>query len=130
MAKTQVATALVSSASNAAGGTTRARIDCTGVDGGFITIRMTNGGVAPSVQCVARILAAHKGSSMPTAAAEGTADLDWKQVMEVGAGLTVSTSTRSVYRFGPEASYLEVEFTGNTGQAVTVEAHATTYTYA
>lgn len=129
MAKTQAATAIVSSTSNSAGGTTRGRLDCTAVDGGIVTLRITNGGTGPTVQCEARILIAHKGSSMPAAGAEGTGDLDWKQVYVIGGGTTASASTRLPYRFGPEVAYLEVEFTGNTGQAVTVEAHATTYTY-
>lgn len=129
MAKTQAATAIVSSASNTAGSTTRGRLDCTAVDGGTVTFRITNGGTGPTVQCEARILIAHKGSSMPAAGAEGTGDLDWKQVYVLGGGTTANAKTRGVYQFGPEVAYLEVEFTGNTGQAVTVEAHATTYTY-
>lgn len=129
MAKTQAATAIVTSAANTAGSTTRGRLDCTAVDGGIITFRLTNGGTGPTVQCEARVLVAHKGSSMPAAASEGAADTDWKQVAVIGGGTTASASTRGVYRFGPEVAYAEVEFTGNTGQSVTVEAHATTYTY-
>ena len=129
MAKTQAGTAIVSSAANTAGSTTRGRLDCTAVDGGVVTIRLTNGATGPTVQAVGRILVAHKGSSMPAAAAEGTADTDWKQVVEVGGGVTASATTRFVYRFGPEVAYLEVEFTGNTAQSVTVEANATTYAY-
>ncbi len=129
MAKTQSATAIVSSAANTAGSTTRGRLDCTAVDGGIVTFRITNGGTGPTVQCEARILVAHKGSSMPAAAAEGTGDTDWKRVYTLGGGTANSASTRGVYRFGPEVAYLEVEFTGNTGQSVTVEAHATTFAY-
>ena len=129
MAKTQAATAIVTSASNAAGATTRGRIDLTAVDGGIITFRITNGGTGPTVPATARVLVAHKGSSMPAAAAEGTADTDWKQVYELGGGVTANASTRGVYRFGADLAYAEIEFTGNTGQAVTVEAHATTYVY-
>ncbi len=129
MAKTQAATAIVSSAANTAGSTTRGRLDCTAVDGGIVTFRITNGGTGPTVQCEARILVAHKGSSMPAAAGEGTGDTDWKRVYVLGGGTTNSASTRGVYRFGPEVAYLEVEFTGNTGQSVTVEAHATTFAY-
>ncbi len=129
MAKTQAATAIVTSASRAAGAAaTRGRLDCSAVDGGIVTFRITNG-TAPTLQCEARILVAHKDSAMPSAAAEGSGDLDWKQVYVIGGGITASASTRGVYRFGPEVAYLEVEFEGNTGQAVTVEAHATTYTY-
>lgn len=129
MAKSQTRTALVSSASNSAGGTTRGRLDCSAVDGGILTFRITNGGTGPTVQAEARVLVAHIGTSMPSAASEGTADTDWKLVYSVGGGTTASASTRGVYRFGPEVAYLEIEFTGNTGQAVTVEAIATTYVY-
>lgn len=129
MAKTLARTAIVSSAANADGSTTRGRLDCSSVDGGIVTFRITNGATGPTAQAVARILIAHKDSAMPAAAAEGTGDTDWKQVLEIGGGTTANASTRGVYRFGPEVAYLEVEFTGNTGQSVTVEAHATTYTY-
>jgi hypothetical protein len=129
MAKTQTATVLVSSAANTAGSTTRGRLDCTAVDGGILTFRMTNGGTGPTVQCSARVLVAHKQTSMPAAASEGTGDNDWKKVFEIGGSTTASASTPSSYVFGPEVAYLEIEFTGNTGQSVTVEAHATTYTY-
>ncbi len=129
MAKTQAATVLVASVSQAAAGTTRGRLDCSTVDGGIVTFRMINGATGPTAQCVARILIAHKGAAMPAAAAEGTGATDWKQVYEIGGGVTANGSFRSSYRFGPEVAYLEVEFTGNTGQAVTVEAHATTFAY-
>lgn len=129
MAKTLARTAVVSSASNSAGGTTRGRLDCSAVDGGILTFRITNGGTGPTVQCEARVLVAHKDSAMPAAASEGTGDTDWKQVYVIGGGTTANASSRGVYNFGPEVAYLEIEFTGNTGQAVTVEAHATTYTY-
>lgn len=129
MAKSQTATAIITSASNGAGSQTRGRLDCTAVDGGIVTFRITNGGTGPSSQCEGRILVAHKGSSMPAAAAEGTGDTDWKHVYTIGGGIANSASTRGVFRFGPEVAYLEVEFDGNATQAVTVEAHATTYTY-
>jgi len=129
MAKTQAATVLVSSATLTAGGTTRGRLDCTAVDGGIVTFRITNGATGPTVQCVANVLVAHKGSAMPAAASEGTGDTDWKIVLIIGGGTVNSDSTRGVYEFGPEVAYLEIEFTGNTAQSVTIEAHATTYTY-
>jgi hypothetical protein len=128
MAKTQARTALVSSAAKAAATATRGRLDCTGVDGGILTFRITNG-TAPSVQCEARVMIAHKGSAMPAEAAEGTGDLDWKQVYVIGGGVVASASTRGTYEFGPEVAYLQIEFSTHTGPDVTVEAHATTYTY-
>lgn len=129
MAKTLTRTALVSSASNAAGATTRGRLDCSAVDGGILTFAITNGATGPSAQCEARVMVAHKDTAMPSAGAEGTGDGAWKQVYVLGGGTTANAKTRGVYQFGPEAAYLEVEFTGNTGQAVTVEAIATTYAY-
>jgi len=129
MAKTLARTALVTSATNTAGSTTRGRIDVTAVDGGIVTFRITNGGTGPTVACEARILIAHKDTAMPALGSEGTGDTDWKQVTAIGGGTTASASSRGVFRFGPEVAYLEVEFTGNTVQSVTVEAHVTTFTY-
>jgi hypothetical protein len=128
MAKTSTQTAVVTSATNTAGSTARGRLDCSGADGGHVTFRITNGGTGPTVQCEARVLVSH-ASALPTAAAEGTADNDWKQVFALGGGTTASASTRGRFVFGPEVRHLEVEFTGNTGQSVTVEAIATTYVY-
>ena len=129
MAKTITAAVLVSSAANTAGSTTRGRLDASGADGGMIRWRMTNGGTGPTVQCSARVLIAQKNSAIPSAAAEGTADTDWKQVYEQGGGTTASASTRGSYRFGPEVAYIEIEFTGTTGQSVTVECTGDSYVY-
>lgn len=129
MAKNITGAVLVSSAANTAGSTTRGRLDCSAADGGMIRFRMTNGGTGPTVQCVARVLIARKQTSMPAAASEGTGDDDWKQVYELGGGTANSASTRGSYRFGPEVSYIEIEFTGNTGQSVTVECTGDTYAY-
>lgn len=129
MAKTLTAAALVSSASNAAGSTTRGRLDCSAADGGMIRWRITNGGTGPTAQCEARVLVARKGSAMPSAASEGTGDDDWKIVYVQGGGTASSAVTRGAYRFGPEAAYIEIEFSGNTGQAVTVECTGDTYAY-
>ena len=129
MAKTITAAALVSSAANTAGSTTRGRLDVSAADGGMIRFRITNGATGPTVQCEARVLVAAKDSSMPAAAAEGTGDLDWKQVHVIGGGTTANASTRGSYRFGPEIAYIEIEFTGNTGQSVTVECTGDSYTF-
>lgn len=95
----------------------------------MIRFRITNGGTGPTVQCEARVLVAAKNTSMPAAAAEGTGDLDWKQVYVIGGGTTANASTRASYRFGPEIAYIEIEFTGNTGQSVTVECTGDSYVY-
>lgn len=128
MAKTLTAAVLVSSAANTAGSTTRGRLDASAADGGMIRWRITNGGTGPTLACEARILIARKQASMPAAAAEGTGDDDWKQISAQSGGTTASASTRSSFRFGPEVAYVEIEFTGNTGQSVTVECTGDTYT--
>ena len=129
MAKPLARTSVVASATNTAGSTTRGRLDCSAVDGGIVTFRITNGGTGPTAQCEARVLIAHKDSAMPSAASEGTGAGDWKQVYVIGGGTANSGTARGVYQFGPEVAYLEIEFTGNTAQSVTVESFATTYTY-
>jgi len=129
MPKTLVGTALVSSAANTAGSTVRARVSVDAVDGGMITMRITNGGTGPTLPCTGRVFIAHKQASMPATAGEGTGDGAWKQVAEFGGGSVASVSTRFAYRFGPEVAYAQVEFTGNTGQSVTVEAHVTTFVF-
>lgn len=129
MALTKTGQVLVSSVSNGAGSTTRGRLDCSGADGGEIRWRLTTGGTGPTAQCEARIMVARKQASMPAAGAEGTGDDDWKQVYWQGGGTTASTSTRGVYRFGPDIAYVQIEFAGNTGQAVTVECTGDTYAY-
>lgn len=129
MAKTITAAVPVTSVTNTAGSTTRGRLDCSAADGGMIRWRITNGGTGPTVQCEARILMARKQGSMPAAAAEGTGDDDWKQVYVQGGGTTANASMRGSYVFGPEAAYIEIEFTGNTGQSVTVECTGDTYAY-
>lgn len=129
MALTKTGAVLVSSAANTAGSTTRGRLDVSAADGGEIRWRMTNGGTGPTVQCEARIMVARKQSSMPAAGAEGTGDDAWKQVYTQGGGVTASASTRGVYRFGPEVAYVQIEFTGNTGQSVTVECTGDSYAY-
>lgn len=129
MAKTITGAVLVSSAANTAGSTTRGRLDVSAADGGEIRWRMTNGGTGPTVQCEGRVMVARKQASMPAAAAEGTGDDAWKQVWVAGGGTAASASTRGVYTFGPEVAYIQIEFTGNTGQSVTVECTADSYVY-
>lgn len=129
MAKTMTGQVLVSSASNAAGSTTRGRLDVSAADGGMIRWRITNGGTGPTVQCEASVMVARKQASMPAAGAEGTSDDAWKQVAVVGGGTIAGASTRGSYRFGPEVAYIQIEFGGNTVQAVTVECTGDSYAY-
>jgi hypothetical protein len=120
MALTKTARTLVASAANAAGATTRGRLDMNAVQGGgFLTIKMTNGGTGPTTQCLCNILIAHN-TTLPTAASAGT---DWKTIASYGGGTVASYPTEIGISIDPSIMCLEVEFTGNTGQSVTVEAY-------
>ena len=124
MALTKSDTTIIASASNAAGAISRGTIDLSSAYGGIVTMKITNGGTAPTLQCEGRVLISH-ADTLPTAASAGA---DWKTVWRFGGGTTASGVTEQSFQFGPEVRHLEVEFAGNTGQAVTVEAIASTYT--
>ena len=124
MALTKSDTTIIASASNAAGATSRGTIDLSSAYGGIVTMRITNGGTAPTLQCEGRVLISH-ADTLPTAASAGA---DWKTIWRFGGGTAANAVTEQSFQFGPEVRHLEVEFTGNTAQAVTVEAVATTYT--
>ncbi len=115
---------IVASAANTAGSTTRGTLDLRGKYGGTLTYKMTNGGTGPTIQCEARVLIAHNDSTTPTAASAGT---DWKTINRVGNGTANSTVGEWTMDI-QSVQHLEVEFTGNTGQSVTVEAYFTEFT--
>ena len=118
---TRTITAVIAEAtSNTAGSTTRGRVDARGMDSGWLHIKITNGATGPTVQCEARILVSDTDGSAPSAAAAGTA---WKTIL---SGITPGVANNAVREYwwyhGPGQTHGEVEFTGNTGQTVTVEA--------
>lgn len=116
---------LVASTSNAAGSTTRGTRDMRGKHGGLLTAKITNGGTGPTVQCTATVLIAHNSGATPTAGSEGA---DWKTYAVLGGGGTTASAVTPLSMVIPPCCHVEVEFTGNTGQAVTVEAIITDYT--
>lgn len=118
MALSKTARSVVASASNAAGDTTRGTIDLETTYGGLLTMKITNGATGPTVQCEGRVLVAHN-ATLPAAASAGA---DWKTVYTFGGGTGVNAVTEMSYLVDTSVMALEVEFTGNTGQAVTVEA--------
>lgn len=105
--------------SNTAGSTTRGTVDLRTAQGGILTMKITNGATGPTVQCEGRVLVAHNGGATPTAASAGT---DWKTVWRFGGGTANNGVTEQSYVVDAGVMHLEVEFTGNTGQTVTVEA--------
>jgi hypothetical protein len=116
---------LVSSASNAAGATTRGTRSMIGKHGALLTAKITNGGTGPTIQCTATVLIAHTTGSTPTAASEGA---DWKTYAVLGGGGTTANAVTPMSIVLPPCCHVEIEFTGNTGQAVTVESLITDYT--
>lgn len=105
--------------SNGAGSTTRGTVDLRAKHGGLLTVKITNGATGPTVQATCNILVAHNSGSTPTAASAGT---DWKTIWSFGGGTTNSAITEQSMDVPAGAMHLEVEVTGNTGQAVTCEA--------
>lgn len=120
-------TLVAAGTSNAAGATTRGTLDLRTAHGGLLTLKMTNGATGPTTQCVANILVAHNSGATPTAASAGA---DWKTIWSVGGGTVANAITEQSVEIGPGVMHLEVEFTGNTGQAVTVEAYLSEITNA
>lgn len=118
MALSKTARTIVASASNAAAGTTRGAIDLETTYGGYLTLKMTNGATGPTVQCTANVLIAHN-ATLPATASAGA---DWKTIASIGGGTTNNGVTEFSIPIDHSIMALEVEFTGNTGQAVTVEA--------
>lgn len=114
-------TLIAANTSNAAGAATRGVLDLRTAQGGILTVKITNGGTGPTVQAEARVMIAHTGGATPAAAAAGA---DWKTVHRMGGGGTANGAVTELppYEVGPGVMHLQVEISGNTGQAVTCEA--------
>lgn len=110
---------IVASASNSAGGTTRGTVDLRTAGGGRLTGKISNGATGPTLPCEMRILVAHNSGATPAAASEGA---DWKTIAVFVGSVTANAVRPFSLQVDPGVMHLEVEFTGNTGQAVTVEA--------
>lgn len=118
MALSKTARNVVVSTSNAAAGITRGTIDLETTYGGLLTMKITNGATGPTAQCEGRVLIAHS-ATLPAAASAGA---DWKTLYTFGGGVVANAVTEMSFHVPTSVMALEVEFTGNTGQAVTVEA--------
>lgn len=116
---------IAAATSNTAGSTTRGTQDLRTAFGGILTIKLTNGATGPTVQAVANVLIAHNAGATPTAGSAGT---DWKTVYSVGNGTANSTVGEWSFPIDQSVMHLEVEVTGNTGQAVTCEAFFSEFT--
>ncbi|MCK0507924.1 hypothetical protein [Aromatoleum anaerobium] len=112
-------TLIAAGTSNTAGATTRGTLDLRTAQGGVLTIKLTNGATGPTAQCEGRVLVAHTSGATPAAASAGA---DWKTVWRFGGGVTSNAITEQSFPVDAGVMHLEVEFAGNTGQAVLCEA--------
>lgn len=102
---------LQASASNTAGSTTTGTaLDLTTKFGGVATMKITNGGTGPTVACDAVLEVSGDNST-------------FYEYSRATAGTSNSTSYTFVVEIPIGIMYLRSKFTGNTGQAVTVEAY-------
>ena len=85
-----------------------------------------NGATGPTLQCEGRVMIAHTELGTPATNAAGAV---WKTIWRFGGGITANAVTEQSYEFGPGVKHIQIEFTGNTGQAVTVEAIGSTVDY-
>ena len=87
--------------------------------GGLVTAKITNGGTGPTTACECRVLIAHNAST-PSA---GSAGSDWKTIGKGAGSLVASAIIEYSWYIDEAVMALEVEFDGNTGQDVTIEAY-------
>ena len=114
---------ILSSTSNAAGnGIVRQGLDCRTFDGLILTCKITNGATGPTLQGTIKILISHSTGPLPTFAAEGA---EWHTLYDAVGGGTNSVSATPYTAWAciiPEqVQHVEIEYGGNTGQAVTFE---------
>lgn len=108
---TKNARTIQASASNTAGGsTTGTAVDLTTAFGAAVTGKVTNGATGPTVGCDFVIEVSHDNAT-------------WYESYRVTAGVANSGSYSWTSELGMGVMYARARFTGNTGQAVTVEAY-------
>lgn len=112
-------TLIAAGTSNAVGSSTRGTADLRTAQGGLLTVKVTNGATGPTAPATVNVLAAHASGATPTAASAGA---DWKTIWSFAASTGNNAITEQSIAIDPALMHLQVEVTGNTGQAVTCEA--------
>ena len=119
MAIAHATVAAQASASNAAAGTTTGSwIDLTSAYKASILALIINGATGPTVACTATVDLSPDNGTTVYPGAGGSFQ----------AGITASTTYAAEFSLPEDTMYARVVFTGNTGQAVTVQADATKLT--
>jgi hypothetical protein len=91
--------------------------------GGLLSIKMTNGGSGPGVQCTCNVYISHAGGATPSIS--GTSKMqgnDWKTLASFGGGTAANAITEQVINIPMSAMHIAVEFGDHTTNAVTCEA--------
>ena len=97
----------------------RGAVDLRTAQGGLLTIKLTNGATGPTVAPQVNILIAHNEGATPALASKGA---DWKTLWSFAGDTTANSITEQSISIDPACMHVEVEVTGNTGQAVVCEA--------
>lgn len=112
MAATKTSTTLLTSVSNAAGGTTNSgALVLTTAYGAICVGLITNGGTAPALPCVATLQVSGDGTT-------------WDTWMAATASTAAGVATPFAFEVPLHAVQARVSFSGNTGQAVTCVCRA------
>jgi hypothetical protein len=110
MAAVKGASTLQASVSNAAAATTTSStLNLSTSYGATILTKVTNGTTAPTLPCAATINVSSDGAA-------------WRQYAQQTAGLSASTAYPMSFDLPISVMFAQVVFSGNTAQAVTVEA--------
>lgn len=114
--KTATSRTILTSTSNGAGASTNGtELNLSTALGALVCAKITNGGTGPTVGCDFVVYA---GESTGTK----------REINRQTAPTGNSVVTEFAFRVPPEVMFLNVTFTGNTGQAVTVECFAQEFT--
>lgn len=109
---TKTGATIQSSTSNSAGGTTTSSArDVSATFGGVLTARITNGGTGPTLPCECRVQGSHDSGTT------------WLELGRAAGGVANSTAYDLPFEVPAGVMRIRTSFTGNTGQAVTVEAY-------
>ena len=110
MAAVKAAAILQTSSSNTAGSsTTSSSVNLTTAYYATILAKVTNGTTPPTLPCAATVNVSADSST-------------WRQYAQQTAGLAASGVYSMAFDLPPSIMYAQVVFSGNTAQAVTVEA--------
>lgn len=119
-APTKTARTLQASTSNAAAASTPASLGTGNVNlgttlGMLVTTKITNGATGPTIGCTINVYTSHDGTN-------------WKLFASATAGVAVNGVYEFPFQIPAPAMFVAVQFTGNTAQAVTVEAFGQEFT--